>query len=379
MISMQKKQTKMKKLHDKESKPPLPTSFLYPSKGEKPNTKVMTELENGKWILDGENFVTLEETIKEKEDIHCEEDLIKVKQHSKIWFDLRDDSEGGLVQYLKKNVFKEEYFIRVVRASTLPMELGLFTTYVSKELGLKFSKQDEFKNSLLGIKNVDIGSEVNMQFGNNSEDKVTKAFFKKFNRSGAKVTVKETGTYILKDEDVKDVQIWCSPDGLFEIEDKNSFFPTLKGSWEAKSTSPFFKNKEDEKLYDFNPYMYPSPNIKSYYIPQKISEIYSTNSECGFIGFHSLFRGTTFFSTVRSEKTDRFKKLMFLRIQWKYEYYKDFSEKDTLDDNPFKNWEHDNEFIDLLIDLSTGYQNKYELSHEEFMENLKFIKYKPFI
>lgn len=352
--------------------------FIPPETGETPNVEIMSKLKNGEWILKGENFVPLKETILTKEDIKCEEDMQKIKQHSQLWFDLRNDGVGGLVQHLKKEIFKDNSHIKIVRASTLGCELGLYTPFLSKELGLNYSKMDEFKNTLLGKKSsLDSWGEINTKFGNNSEDKVTKAFLTQFNTSESTATVYETGTYILKDDDVSNIHVWCSPDGLFQIKPTNPDFPTLTGSWEAKSLTPFFPSKIG-KLYDFNPYIKPAQKIKSIYIPQKIAEIYSTKSNYGFIGFHSLFKGTTFFLTKVSEYTDRFKKLMFLRLQWKYEYYKDYSENDKLEDNPFKEWEHDKEFVELLIKLSEEYLFKYELPHMEFAKDLNFEISKPF-
>ena len=349
--------------------------YLKSEKGKVPNTKLLTVLKNGKSILDGENFVPMEKTLFSLEDIKSEPDLNKVKQYSQLWYDLRNDE---YVEKIRKNVFKDEISIKTVRASTLPTELGLFTNYVSKQLKLTFSKQEEFRNSLLGKKiEFDESTKVNLQYGTNTEDKVTKAFLHRFNDEITKTTVYETGTHILKDNNVKNIQIWTSPDGLFTIENNKSKIKKITGSWEAKSTSPFFYKKEED-IYEFNPYMKPSSKIKNYYVPQKIVEMYATNSDYSFIGFSSLFNGSTYYLTKKNKKTDRFKELIFMRLDWKNRYYKGFSENDVLKDNPFEHWEYDFEFLGLLNELSEKYVQKFELSHDDFMEGLDYVITKPF-
>ena len=303
--------------------------------GKKPNSYHRSKLSNGKHILDGENYKRIEKHIENLKEIKSREDLQRVKQDTEIWLSLRDDSEGGMVSYLRKNIFKMPDYVKIIRASALIDELAIFSPFCEKFFKSSIpGTLSKFKDTLLNIKRKDDDEyswmNINMRYGKSHEDLVNKAFFKNFKSINVEAYLEETGIYSIREEGINDIEIWVSPDGKFKLTSLIDDSFNISGSWEAKTKTPFLPNRTSDKYFDFNRFIKAPVKITYYYVMQVILEMYSTNSEYAMIGFHSMFNGTTFFLIERSEFTDKLRKLIFKCLNWKYSFYKNFGENDKI-------------------------------------------------
>lgn len=334
-----------------------------------PNTKFMTK----KNILEGLNYIQIEFPIKNEEDIKSEKDLKRIKQSSDIWLELRKDGENSLIERLKKDVFLYKNKTKVIRASTILNHLALFSPYCSNYFdSTMLGNNDEFK-ALLQNKKLEFSkfSQVSMEYGKEHENNVLCAFIDHFKESNP--ILHETGYHILRNKN-NDLEIWCSPDAMFEFIQDGKVI--LKGSFEAKTLTPFIPDKKNPDNFIFISNRKPSDKITYYYILQYIVEIYSTNSDYGFLASYSLFRGTNFFLTKKTIHTDKIIDLMFKCLEWKEKHYANY-QGEELSDNPFEECRYYEELLQSINYLSKNALQIFTQSESEqliFNKNIGFEK-----